>query len=202
MISVAQKTSIVIGGVAAVSGLSSAIYLSTWTTIEQQISKEGLKLISNEEDYKFVLFIHKDSSELKVAINKDSLDFQAQGFEVKKWCEKSLKEWAPNDTLLKQVKAWCIVPKIKTLKDKLTGKLHKENAWQSKFTTFASNPDKDNKLLAALNESRSKNPLAKESKDGGTELSKWCDSALEQKIYEVDTKHKTEKNIEDWCFEK
>ncbi|OAL09808.1 hypothetical protein A6V39_05115 [Candidatus Mycoplasma haematobovis] len=65
----ALKASMVAGGIATLSGLGSVAYLSTWITIGDKLQKDKLTLISEDEDYKIVLFNNKESSDLKTAIS-------------------------------------------------------------------------------------------------------------------------------------
>lgn len=187
------------GGFATVSGLGSATYLLTRSTIEQQLIGEGLKLIKDVNDYKFILFTHKNNQELKTAISKDNLDLNQEA-EVKKWCENNLKKWT-TDSLLKNAREWCVIPKVKTLKDKLSSKLKTGKDWQEHFKSLASvSGTSNNKFLTTLNASFSGANLNQTSPNGGAKLAEWCTSALNQKIYEVDSTNKTEENILAWCL--
>ncbi|OAL09836.1 hypothetical protein A6V39_05255 [Candidatus Mycoplasma haematobovis] len=194
------KVSVAIGGLAALSG--TATYFFTRTTIEQQLVSEGLTLISDNKDYKFVLFTYKDDEELKKALSsKETLDFNTKITDIEKWCKETLKQWTSNGKLLKNAKTWCIIPKVKILKDRIKETLNKPKVWQTHFTKLVGTSETENKLLAALNAISTKPTLTKDSSNGGTVLDGWCTSALDQKIYEIDKTYKTEENVTNWCFE-
>ncbi|OAL09809.1 hypothetical protein A6V39_05120 [Candidatus Mycoplasma haematobovis] len=96
-------------------------------------------------------------------------------------------------------KAWCIVPKIRLLGDKLENKLHEGTAWQTKFAEFSKELNGNNKFLEALNVGVDRDKLTKDSQNGGEKLRDWCNSAVNLKVY-VEDAHKTETNVKAWCL--
>lgn len=196
--SLLSKATFVAGGITTTAGLATVAYLSTRTTVGDKLQDLGLTLISDPDDYKVVLFNDKGKDHLKTSITKaTSIDEN----DIKAWCEKETKEWFSSDTdkTFLNAKTWCVVPTIRTLRDKLKGNLHESGQWQTKFKEFAQDGD-ENKFLAALNHGVTTGSLDKNSeKGGGDKLKEWCNSALELKIYENDT-HKTEVNVTTWCL--
>ncbi|OAL09904.1 hypothetical protein A6V39_03265 [Candidatus Mycoplasma haematobovis] len=199
------KGAVAVGALATASGVGTAIYFNTGTTIADKLAGTALKLISNKEDYKFILFDNKAKQEFKDAIGKKTVDHNDSTHidALDNWCKEKLKAWASSDkdnSIYEKVKAWCVEPTKRTLRQKLKGALHRDTEWQGKYTGFAGDTSKGTKFLDALKNAFPRVTLEKTTAEGGAKLKEWCVGTLELRIYEV-TDHKSEENIQTWCLD-
>ncbi|OAL09829.1 hypothetical protein A6V39_05220 [Candidatus Mycoplasma haematobovis] len=196
------KGVVAVGTLATASGVGTAIYFNTGTTIGDKLAEKKLTLISDINDYKYHLFEHKDSKELKKALNKQTIDHTDNISDLKRWCNESVKGWASSDkdeSIFKKVKEWCVVPTIRTLGDKLGSNLHGPNEWQGKYTSFSAQNGGSNDFMNALKDEFKGFDFTQNASQGGEKLKAWCEAVMKLNTYDVTT-HKSEANARTWCL--